>query len=1125
MNRKNSAGVFPPRLVEALESRIAPAVILAGPEKVNVNGQDVAIGGMQYDSTSTSFKLASTLPIEAGDPTLNFGSSHFYLDLKAGDILRIYNQSSGFSGDFAKITKGRAYAIFFDKNGDFIPQAEELTGLVLSAGTKMTINGSVDGDILATLNGKTGFVSTNDLISNKQSIGALTIGGNVTGSIVAGGNLASISVGQVTQIQSGTPTGALAFDFGGTGAGAGVGEGVIAAFDPGLKQAGGSLINIKVGAANGIYAGNGGAAGGGGSIAGLTVTNDSDGVVIAAGSGGAGSAVKVSGGVGGKVSNVIFFGVGDNSNNDLISISGGAGGDAFAGSAGSGGAGGGLSKVWVGYEYNSAKKIIESPNFLKDEIVIAGGNGGDGVKAGNGGSVSNVYIAASPTEDGGDAEISILGGNGGDLFAAGAKAGAGGSIRTFKIKNLDPDSGGISDVLVQAGDASSSNLMSPTSGKGAAGGSIINPHPKASEEWLIGQSFLFKAGDGSDTTAKGGTGGSIFNLQFNNFPGVLLEELTLNAGAGGDSTSGAGAGGNISGIFAPIAEMNLFKMNSMPGAGDGGISSGIGKKSIGGRGGYINDVQIFDTDTSSVLDVTGSAGAGGDGYAGGGAGGGISNFSFFGQYASLALAGGNGGVVTGVKGKGGAGGSITGIAFSSMSSQAGIQSVTLTAGYGGDGASAGGLGGGITKTNVQTMDSVVLTAGHGGSVGEKGKTGAGGSLGNLKKAALGILGQSQRGSVTFAAGDAGGSLMGTPSKGAAGGSVSNTIALAFTDISFTAGNGSVGGNGGSIAKIGFYGSYGIDYAPSGQVSVIAGNGGAAISAGGKAGRGGSITTATGATSMDVSASVQFVAGTGGSGGKGGAGGSFNGLTITRGNAEFSVVAGDGGDGVVSGGAGGSVSNISVTQDIIIRAIAAGNGGDTAKGKGATGGSVTNVNVAGDIGFRSGLNYGFATDGTKMGGIFAGTAGVNTTTQIAGKAGNVISITAKAIAAIVAGRDASPQLVYRVDGIFLRGNVAPAVDAMGAFTNLDVANFVGGKAGDPSLANAEEFHFVGGGVFTPSGTAFSPWTLGTTQPLDGLIAALTLTSNRNFTPLAFLTNTAGPKETPVYGLYVPTVALA
>jgi hypothetical protein len=1108
---------MPPNFVEVLESRIAPAVILAGP---------TAQGGQDYDDAGTPFQAATGLDaLTAGDPSLNFDASHFYIDLKSGDTLRVYNSGSAFS-DFITVTGGRAYAVFFDKNGDFTPTVDELTGLVLSENAKLSVNGTVDGDILATLNSKTGIFSTDDLVSNKQTIAGLTIKGDVNGGIIAGGSISNVSVGKVGTIQAGTNGAAYAFNFGGTGAAPGVGVGTIADFDPGMKLAGGSLTNISAGSAIGLYAGKGGAGAAGGSITGVTVVADADGMEIFGGAGGDGIVALTAGGAGGKVSKVVFGGVADASANSLIHVQGGDGGDAFAGSTGKSGVGGAVDNIWVGYKYDASKKIIESPDILKDEVFVAGGNGGDGVSAGSGGNASTINIISAVDEDGGAAEITIMGGDAGafDLIAVGKKAGAGGSVSNFKIKNMDLDAGGgISDVLVQGGDASNA-AGAPVAGSAAAGGSITNPAPKVGEAWLIGQSFTFIAGDGSSTVKGGGAGGSISNLQFSSLPNIYLEDLSVDAGAGGDSTTGAGgAGGDVSGIFVPLSELNSFIVAS----GAGGESQGAGGKGkAGGRGGNINNVQVFDVDAASIVNVAGTAGAGGKGFAGGGAGGSINSFSFFAQYASLALTGGSGGDVNAgsIKGNGGAGGSLTGVAFKSDTAGVGGQTVNLDAGSGGDGPKASGAGGSITKANVQTTSFVIMHAGTAGdSMADKGKIGAGGSIGS-SNATLGVFAKSLEDSVTFMAGDAGGyALISTPGAGAAGGSILNAVASASDDISFIAGDGSLGGNGGDIVKIGFYGEEGVSDIPGGDIAVIAGNGGNAIDASKAAGRGGNVTTAVGHSSANAAASVQFAAGTGGSLGKtGGAGGSFNGLTIYGGSADFAVVAGHAGDGVGAGGVGGSVSNVAVADSgIVVRAIAAGDGGDASdplKGKGGLGGSVSNVNIAGDIGIRTGANYGFATDGTLMGGVFAGTGGVGT--AVNGLAGNVTSITAQAISAIVAGRGVTPQLVNIVDKIYLGGNTPATVNGVNAFTNFATANLVGGKAGNPALANADDFHFVGDPNFSPSDTTSSPWTLGTTTPLDGLIAAITLTANRNFTPLAFLTTDGAG-----HSLYVPTVAVA
>ena len=1227
---------LPPLLLESLESRIAPAVILAGP---------TTYGGQQYTTPSgTPFHTASSVPVQDGTLSNFSDALNFYIPLKSGDTLKIYNQGTSFA-NFITVSGGAAEAFFTDSNGDGIPQSNELSGLSLSAGAKLSVSGNVNGDIVANLNAKTlsdpgsWTISANNLVSNKQNIAGLTVG-NVTGNIIAGGAISNLVAGTVGSVRSGI-SGSTPYSFGLDSQSAHETNGTLTQFSsdatqgsgylPAAKLAGGALSGITVNAASGIYGGGGGAGAAGGAISNVTVSADSNGITIAGGAGGTGSGSVIAGGAGGTVSQVVMSGVNDTTDNSLIQISGGNGGAALAGSTGAGGAGGFVSNVWVGYQ-SSGGTLVESSFWLHDNVTIQGGNGGAGVTAGNGGGASGItLLTATPYSSTHD--IQVLGGAGGDLFAAGKKAGAGGSVTTVKIKDLlDTQSlAASSSALVAGGNASSTSSLTATNCVGAAGGSVTNPVPQANQEWFVGENFTFLGGNGTSGTQTGGAGGSVSNLQFGSFAEEMLQNLVVTAGTGGSSTTGnGGAGGDISGITAPSATMSALGLTAGAGGNSGNSSAGA----IGGRGGNINSVNIFDSQPAApasafpVMSVTPAAGNGGNGFKGGGAGGSVQNVSFFYQPesllpaggAALAVTGGNGGSTLGSSGAGGAGGLISGIAFSSLTQSTqplvdATQTATLTAGNGGNGAGAGaaGAGGAVTKSNLQAEGNVTLTAGVGGNSGDKGKIGAGGTVGS-SNAALGVFGQSAAGSVTIHGGNAGAVGAGTPATGAAGGSILNASASAALDISLTAGNGSIGGNGGDITQVAFYGASGTSTSAAGNISVIAGVGGDAISATSTAGRGGNLTNAAGYTSSGVDSgsglpdkTVLFEAGNGGSassGGRGGAGGSVNGLTLYGGsntteitttyttsttgstttpvqpypstttvNADnvgvdpFAVRAGTGGSGTLAGGLGGSVSNIAnggvitttTTTDVfvnintdtgvrtetadtpvttqstaapVVYAVAAGDGGNTTTGKGANGGSITNVNVAGDIGIRTGQNYGYALDGTKMGGIFAGQAGINTVTPTSatttGTAGNVSTITAQAISAIVAGKGASPQLVNKVDGIILSGNtpvteaIAPPA-ATGSYSNFLTANLVGGKAGSPTSANAVDFHLVSGGPLVPSGSGSSPWTLGTTQPLDGLIAALTLTSNRNFTPLAFLTT--DPSQSGGYGLYLPPVPVA
>jgi hypothetical protein len=1188
-----------PRLfLESLEPRIAPAVIYAGPVSAGSTAYPVPAGShntYQYGDASnnapahpvsTLFGKASAVAIQPGTGTLTgFTSDNYFIPLKSGDTLLIYTPgSSGGFGSSISVAGGAAEVFFTDYNHDGVPQANEISGISLSSGAKIALSTglNVNGDIVDNLiaktlsNPATWTISADNLISNKQSIGSITMSGNVgsssagdgpagsnpiSGSIIAGGSISNVSAGIVYgTVQSGLTAANTYYTFGGY---AGVGFGDLTQFSsdssqgngllPAAKLTGGSLSNITVGNSTGLYAGAGGAGAAGGSIANVTLTSDATGMTIQGGNGGAGLGSSINGGAGGAVSQVVIKGVADSSNNDLILIAGGVGGDAISGSAGAGGSGGAVSKVWVGYEY-SGKAIVASTNLLQSDVTVQGGDGGAGATAGNGGAVTNTtLLTATPLSAPGAFDIQVLGGDGGTLFTAGKKAGSGGSVTTFNIQDDvygDPLTTPPSTVYVAGGDASAGNAGTPVLGTGAVGGSVINTSGVTLPSQfgpLTGESFIFQGGNGSNTQSGGGAGGSVSNLNFGWFADEYLQSLIVNSGSGGSSFTGnGGAGGTISGISAPNSTLTTLSLT----AGTGGDSLGNGTTGgIGGAGGSINSTTIFDSGTGSYVSLSPQAGNGGDGFKGGGAGGSMQSFNYFIKndsseghtaMASLAATAGDGGSVLGATGSGGKGGSLSGIAFSALVPDAGgnTQTATLIAGFGGDSSGTGtaGAGGAITNANLQVQDAVNLVAGTGGSSeGNKGKIGAGGSIGS-STIAQGIIAKSLQSSVTIQAGDAGAAALGTtPSTGAAGGSIFNASALALGSIAFQAGAGSIGGNGGDISQVAFTGAAGT-LGSTGTLSVIAGSGGDAISSTTLAGRGGNVTNASGYTSTDTTAAdaAIFLAGSGGTGGKAGAGGSFTGLSIYGGEQAFSVQAGDGGSGTAAAGLGGSVNKISSSASVIVNAIAAGNGGNitssvggSATVKAALGGSVTNVNVAGDIGIRTGENYGFATDGSAMGGIFAGIGGVNGNAgalpaKTSGLAGNVTNITAQAISTIVAGRAASPQLVNKVDALYLGGSTALTTNLDGSYSNFYSANLVGGKAGSPTTGGADYFQTTTG-FLTPSGSGSSAWTLGTTDPLDGLIAALTLTQARNFTPTAFLTTDSS--QTSGYGLYLPTVPLA
>ena len=133
---------------------------------------------------------------------------------------------------------------------------------------------------------------------------------------------------------------------------------------------------------------------------------------------------------------------------------------------------------------------------------------------------------------------------------------------------------------------------------------------------------------------------------------------------------------------------------------------------------------------------------------------------------------------------------------------------------------------------------------------------------------------------------------------------------------------------------------------------------------------------------------------------------------------------------------------------------------------------------------------------------------------------------------MAGRptSASPQIVQLanlVDRIYLRDLKPTTVESspVGSFSLVTApaelpstsnpfgkpsttafvsANLVGSISGDPYAAGANVFKLTTGPIDSPTGV--SDWTLGTTAPRDGLIAAISLGQNKNFRPEALLTAT-------------------
>lgn len=1137
-------------LLEALEARIAPATIWnAGPTSGG--------GEVNYTTPGTPFVLASSAAAQDSIEAIFAGSSnHYYLELNTKDVLNVF-KIGGESTTLLTLNAGRAIAFFYDANTDGIVQVNEFSGLSLSSGADIKVGDTINGDVLVNLS-SSGLFSTNSLINDTKGIKNIFVSGSVGGSILSGGPISKVTVGQsVETIGTGTASSNYLYNLGGSDPMPGVGQATLDVFVPVAKKAAPGISNVMAGGVDSIIASDGGIGGAGGAILNVTLVNDVNGLTIQSGAGGNNGAGSTNGGAGGKISNVVVYGVPDNSLDNTILIQAGDGGVGTA--SGKGGAGGSLDKIYVGYQYSQGK-LEKSPDFLNDYVRVYGGDGGNGKTAGVGGSLTNINIRVSPTDTAvGAAEIDLLGGAGGNTAVAGGKSGNGGSVTNyFIISNYDGALNPLPGVSVAGGDAGDATAGA-TSGNGGSVTSGV----------VLAKVLTVNAGDGANATKTGGAGGSITTLQIA-YPGdakltqfgqtesntgdIFAQQVTLTAGNGGNgSASGKGGiGGSITGITAPDTDLSILGIT----AGNGGIGTG----GTGGNGGALKNIN-FNSDRDSANEVVGTiaTGTGGAGDKKAGNGGDIASSSFLLSDANLTVITGIGGASsTGTAGNGGNIDTLS-LAVSGMVAAA-PATVSATSGSGGTAGGKGKGGNGGTMRNITALawGDASVTSGNGGAT-DTGTSGNGGAItgavvisndptysyttifsrdydpnvpiGPGNPTSYTIISapvNPTTGSASLIAGDAGGGT--TPSKGGNGGAITSANVSGLVNVTVLAGDGSFGGIGGDIKSVSALGSGFNDVSifqtanistgviiedsviedrrlePFGNLTVSAGNGSDGSKSGGK---GGSLTNVISYTSFLAGTSV-FTAGEGGdSTGAGGAGGAVSSLIVLGGQSEFSVLAGHGGNstGKGAGGIGGSVNGVSVQfneANITLRNLAAGDGGDSATGKGGVGGSVSNVNTAGDIGVRFGQNFGFGA----MGGIFAGAGGDGATD---GSAGNVLNVTADAIASIVAGREASPQLVSKVEGLNLAGHNELVSNPNGSFdfaspvnpgdestSNLLIANYVGGISGDPTLANADQFKTTMGTLTAPV-TAWAPGT----EPLDGLIAAIVLSDKRNVKANAWL----------------------
>lgn len=1036
-----SAPIF--NLIEPLEARIAPATIRIGAIGTQENATDTEyrevadlldpnrgprpspFNALSFVDTSVATDQISLAvdPLRAAD-----GNNTFYLRLTAGDEVDQYSSASNYK-PLIVVKRGNVVAYFTDLNNNNEYDAGELTGLSLGANAYVDVLGDVNGDIVTNLNEHRtanrgdDTVEMSGLVSFQQGIGNLKVlGGGVSGSILSGGDIKSLTVARnVKSVLAGSAAAGATYDFfTGSAGGEGIGGSTVRVGRPGASITQALIFSLT----DRLEAGRGGAGADGGSLSNIQITGDTDGFQLLAGAGGNGDVTvnKPNGGIGGTVRSIFITGVEDPSPNSPLAmvIKAGAGGDGVTTALG--GAGGRAVNVFVGYEVVGST-IVKSGELGSDSVVIGSGAGGAGKIGGSAGAVSTVNVRVRTEDVSGD-EIFVFGGLGGSSITPGGRAGAGGSVTNVDLRNqtLTPDS----DILVLGGNGGTTVGNSV----GSVGGSIQNLV-------VLGYDLQIVAGDGSDGRI-GRDGGSVKNVNILPDEFILTRNLIINAGRGGNgSASNGGNGGVIDGVTATQVDVEAFLINS-------GIAAngGRGLGGVGGRGGSVANIAITDIDgDADVIEGTAEirTGDGGSGRLGGGAGGIYGIVDIAAHALNLKATAGNGGNAE-LNGNGGAGGGFRVFNFVGESTVNGVDvSGMVQAGTGGNGVGSlksGGVGGSASRVSLNFQGDATLMAGKGGDgqvttiVGTPVRGGAPGAGGSIQSSGVFAL----SGSGTVLAGDAGtngsrpangGSIIGDPNPTSVNGVPTPTLLVGVrgnTNITVIAGDGTHGGSGGDIRDV----TYGSTAAlllptPAGTILVQAGNG---SGEGLVAGRGGSISGINGAVGSAANLTTTLRAGDGGGGPdvrKSGDGGGVANISLSRGGGPGIVVtiqAGDAGDSPRAqlGGRGGGIRTVGISNiddQTIVRSIAAGDGGDAYRA-GGLGGSIVDVRVENhDIGVRTGETFGY----NRMGGIFLGAGGSGIR---AGLAGSLNGASADSIAAIVAGRGNVPGLAELVTNVYVNG---------------------------------------------------------------------------------------------------------
>ncbi len=959
---------------ERLETRIAPAIVF-------FTGTDAKLNGVTVNNPAlaTDFGAGLALVIGPGNSlVIDVDGDGKFVPAKDHVI--------------ATTKAGRGVFFFTDLNNDLVFSSDELTGLLVSNGFSGGVTGAIEGSVVTGLSAS----GTPRLQDGRSDIAGLTVGGKITGSILADGSVKNVTVQNlgfegspsVAEILTGNVADESEYSLNG-------GSKVLSFSSDEHPLVDVSGITLARGTSR-IAAGDGP---GGGNISKITIAEQTSDLSIAAG-----SATPFSGGAGGSISGVDIKKANDLTNYYFVAGDGAVGVERN-------GAGGSIKGV-----------TIDAEGAVIGEVLISAGSGGNpsdvddetfetAASGGAGGNISAVNVKAMVAVG-----VALRAGDGGDGGYIYHEAVV--ETREKQVKRRD-EYGEIYyetvyyDVVLQK--------AVERGGAGGAGGSISGTTIAA----INASVAMVAGGGGSAYTKPAGNGGSITKTNLDGVATTIAEGGLAGAGVKG------GAGGSVS----QFSVTNLFEnADVFLGAQQGGF----GLK--GGAAGVISNVAIKSTYAISEIGLV--AGDGANGYyedednspygaRPGGTGGAVKNvlvdvYSAE-SFSVLAGKGGQGGrteiyvygadYVT-VGGAGGAGGSVSKVTFKEIAGEA---DTIIYAGNGGRGRvdKSGGAGGKISKVTLEKIGELNLKAGNGGEADEFGNGSAGGSISNLS-----VVGGTSGLQMTVAAGDGTAGVGG--GSGGVGGSVSKIAKFDNKGgtVEIRAGN---GGDGSSLYIEPLYETvtklvrmrdeYGGVYYDYVEVDVKVRN---AIYKAGGGGAGGSISGVALQAMEDSISDFHLAAGNGGSGKSisaevekkiryrdeygeisydyvsvivtkaskaSGVGGSVKGVTLNAlagSDIDLIAAAGEGGsgEGVAKGAAGGKISGVVVKAKGTIGSIdlEAGDGGNAGeeneKARGAAGGGISKIllEVLGDFtGMASviGGNGGEGAFGLGVGGSLSG----------------------------------------------------------------------------------------------------------------------------------------------------------